>query len=1200
MAAIKPKKGKVTGTKKNDKITWVSSKDWKKALTVNAGAGNDVINFKKSKYKNKLNGQAGNDTIYGGTKNDLIDGGAGKDKLYGYNGNDTIKGGKGDDYIDGGAGADRILGQYGTNTLKGGAGKDSIYGGTGTDKIYGGAGNDYINGGKGKNTIFINKGDGADTIVSGGGTDTLKFTDFASISALSAHLSTIKEGNDLVLYHGESDTVTIKNYFTSNSSVKTFMANDNKTISVDSLLSEKTFWLSGEGTITGTKYNDNIYGSMEDDTIYAGKGNDTISGGLGNNYIHFGAYDGSDVVEASYGVDTLVFDDVVSINDIQAVMSNDDLVITTTNGNTITLPDFVSYHSVEYVQIGNSIYEIADILPSEPPEPTDDPEPPEPADTITINGTDDNDTITRNDSKHYKIFGLSGKDSISSGSGNDTIYGGPGNDTISAGTGNNYIHFNNNDGNDTVDSGNGTDTLVFDQQFDIDDLNAVLSGNDLIVTTNNGNNITLANYKNGHSVQYVQVGDEDPVSIESIKNHINSSAQIVNGTPWHDDIYSTYQHTASDYPEIYAGAGNDLIHITDDTDYCDIYLGTGNDTVSIETTTMDFNMHFANGDGNNTLEGLNNDIHEYAQIHLASNDIVNVIDFGESMDSYHYIKGTKNDNDLIINLTGGETFTVNNYFSIVENRPYAMQVDSDFFWASVSLKYYLTLQQDIMTLPDNFSSANLPDNNKLIIAPDANIARTLTINGRDNTVLVKGQNTQTLNINADAHYTYAKIYNTGVVSSANKNLVNINSGENTVELSGGFGSTVTMADNLADNAIYIYSGTNNTVTTSNEGNTSVEVHSTGVSGENDGVCTINSYGTDCLYSKKGTSYINLYGNNDRYIRQDTSSAVMEINEIVNPDSATVTQDFTGSLPKYMMFSHYTGNRTSDSDWIDLMFADNNHTILNSDINKIKITGNWINDTFDLDNETVGNKVTIEAKNLSIAGAGGNPTKTLKLNELTQFVDMNSDKIRKHEQYDIKYYTLGTGVLDIAKDVYIEGTTKKDIYTCLSITDLDKQYTINDKGHEVGNHNNLDINELATANNFRYFFDVNTSGEIIGKDLYILAYGGSDTGSNLGRFIMYNADVSYIKIENFFGEGNDDVNYGTGYVNVFDSYNQCAYDSLYTEIAADVASWLTNYNSTHGGKDYDCISDAMKDGVTNGATALVAKYIASSYWSDNWE
>ena len=43
-----------TGTKKKDTITWVKKKGWKNALTVNAGNGNDVINFQKSKYKNTL------------------------------------------------------------------------------------------------------------------------------------------------------------------------------------------------------------------------------------------------------------------------------------------------------------------------------------------------------------------------------------------------------------------------------------------------------------------------------------------------------------------------------------------------------------------------------------------------------------------------------------------------------------------------------------------------------------------------------------------------------------------------------------------------------------------------------------------------------------------------------------------------------------------------------------------------------------------------------------------------------------------------------------------------------------------------------------------------------------------------------------------------------------------------------------------
>ena len=124
--SFKPdKNGVVTGTNENDTIDWQNSKEWEKALTVNALAGDDIINFKKSKYKNKLNGQNGNDTIYGGSNADTINGGNGDDKLYGYAGNDVIYGGKGNDCIYGGDGNDKIYGQYGDNILKGGEGMAS-------------------------------------------------------------------------------------------------------------------------------------------------------------------------------------------------------------------------------------------------------------------------------------------------------------------------------------------------------------------------------------------------------------------------------------------------------------------------------------------------------------------------------------------------------------------------------------------------------------------------------------------------------------------------------------------------------------------------------------------------------------------------------------------------------------------------------------------------------------------------------------------------------------------------------------------------------------------------------------------------------------------------------------------------------------------------------------------------------------------
>ena len=54
---------KLVGSKLKDKIKWANYPVFQRALTVKGGSGNDVINFKKSKYKNKLYGNNGNDKI---------------------------------------------------------------------------------------------------------------------------------------------------------------------------------------------------------------------------------------------------------------------------------------------------------------------------------------------------------------------------------------------------------------------------------------------------------------------------------------------------------------------------------------------------------------------------------------------------------------------------------------------------------------------------------------------------------------------------------------------------------------------------------------------------------------------------------------------------------------------------------------------------------------------------------------------------------------------------------------------------------------------------------------------------------------------------------------------------------------------------------------------------------------------------------
>jgi Ca2+-binding RTX toxin-like protein len=143
--------------------------------TVYGGGGNDSIW-----------GAAGNDTVYGYSGNDSVSAGAGNDRVFGQDGNDTLYGGPGADLLNGANGLDKIYGQTGNDkiyagsgedadfngdTVWGGSGNDTIYGEAGTDEIYGGTGNDTISGGAGEDALLGESGN--DTLTGGAGADVL-------------------------------------------------------------------------------------------------------------------------------------------------------------------------------------------------------------------------------------------------------------------------------------------------------------------------------------------------------------------------------------------------------------------------------------------------------------------------------------------------------------------------------------------------------------------------------------------------------------------------------------------------------------------------------------------------------------------------------------------------------------------------------------------------------------------------------------------------------------------------------------------------------------------------------------------------------------------------------------------------------------------------------------------------------------------
>jgi len=69
--------------------------------TINAGEGNDIVDLTSSNYilanAIEINGEAGNDNLWGSNGNDVIDGGTGDDSIFGGTGSDTLTGGTGAD-----------------------------------------------------------------------------------------------------------------------------------------------------------------------------------------------------------------------------------------------------------------------------------------------------------------------------------------------------------------------------------------------------------------------------------------------------------------------------------------------------------------------------------------------------------------------------------------------------------------------------------------------------------------------------------------------------------------------------------------------------------------------------------------------------------------------------------------------------------------------------------------------------------------------------------------------------------------------------------------------------------------------------------------------------------------------------------------------------------------------------------------------
>lgn len=385
----------------------------------------------------QVTGSQNHDVIIGNSESNYIDGQNGNDALYGMGGDDWFLASNGVDYVDGGdsnavtlatggdvidyrnwsstitvnlsrtAGFVKIAGSSTANGAAqlrnvegylGGSGIDDITGSNLADRIDGRGGNDTVRAGDGDDIVYggwgSGTGSGDDDLDGEAGNDWISY---AGISGAGANSLGIE------LYLADAD-LTFNN------------ANDQISTSFTGTVGWSRFKPTNGGTemdklanfehIEGSKFADLIAGNTGNNSILAGAGNDTIYGGGGNDYIDGGADN-----------DTISY-----------YKANDTTGVT--------------------VDLSNNANNLGDAA----------------GDTLlnieNVHGTRGADTLV-GDGNANILDGDEGNDVLSGGAGNDTLIGGLGADAMSGGDGNDVYYVD--DAGDTVteNANEGTRDYVY-------------------------------------------------------------------------------------------------------------------------------------------------------------------------------------------------------------------------------------------------------------------------------------------------------------------------------------------------------------------------------------------------------------------------------------------------------------------------------------------------------------------------------------------------------------------------------------------------------------------------------------------------------------------------------------------------------------------------------------------------------------------
>ncbi|HQU67880.1 MAG TPA: Hint domain-containing protein [Albidovulum sp.] len=202
-------------------------------------------------------------------------------------GNDTVDGAAANlsMFVDAGAGNDSV---------RGGSVDDILAGGTGNDTIDGGAGADILTGGDGDDRFILSGTFGNDNIVGG---------EFGETAGDTIDSSAVSTNQTVTFTGGEAGTLSSAGSTATFSQIENFtLGAGNDTVDGGAAnLSMNVDAGAGNDSVLGGSANDTLLGGTGNDTISGGGGNDLISGGIGNDILNGGA--GADTMTGGLGSD---------------------------------------------------------------------------------------------------------------------------------------------------------------------------------------------------------------------------------------------------------------------------------------------------------------------------------------------------------------------------------------------------------------------------------------------------------------------------------------------------------------------------------------------------------------------------------------------------------------------------------------------------------------------------------------------------------------------------------------------------------------------------------------------------------------------------------------------------------------------------------------------------------------------------------